>query len=813
MASCSAGHGAATNLPAVRGQRISPAVLPFRHPWAKPPPLTHFRTGCDFYLAGLKSFIISFWDPPPGPMSNQTTLLRLQIGPVQDFIAQARSTRDLWSGSYLLSWLMAAGAKALVEAAGGDRQLVISPVLEGQPIYEFQINPEQARGDHSNDAILTPNFTNILVAELPPERAAAAVEMMVQAIRSERDAIAEAVWNKLDTAGLVPEGEKARFMTQVKHFPAITWRLTPAPQGPTADTLLAHLPLDGALEVKLKDAAAAGDWFPAQITRNSWELDAVRTLREFRGWNSAGDGHDKDSLTGREEAVIGGRVWWEKRVKPLHEAAKAAAAAGRPLNNFLWPILFRERQRDDCFGALQLIKRVWHWAYLTEVKKLEATHRREPGGKQFPFPSTLHLALHDPAKNVREDQPGEIEAKREEEISVQAAHNGYFAVLALDGDHMGAWLGGENNPAGPTKDFRCKLSARLSKFALYCVRPIVEACDGRLIYAGGEDVLALLPADTAVECARFLRAAYRGETRFIAHLTALAARLYQHHDHHRYAEPSDLDDGKPKMSASLVAAKRGSLFAEVDGKAGVLWFDPSLTPTDSGRGGELPLPGGILTAAHGHLSAHAANPAIPAIPDVSAGLAIAHFKEPLQDVVQAALAAEKRAKDKLGRGALAITLVKHSGETVKWGAKWELGGLALLDLLQRGRGAGVFSSRFPHQLIEVLSPYLLAREAGEPAQLEEVAGFRDQVDAIITREFTRVLERQKGPAGAVARSEFIRAHQPEEKLRSFLGELRCDDAQEKLRALIGLCQVAAFIEPAVHSSTFVRDSSPTSPAA
>jgi hypothetical protein len=37
------------------------------------------------------------------------TLLKLQIGPVQDFIAQARSTRDLWSGSYLLSWLMAAG--------------------------------------------------------------------------------------------------------------------------------------------------------------------------------------------------------------------------------------------------------------------------------------------------------------------------------------------------------------------------------------------------------------------------------------------------------------------------------------------------------------------------------------------------------------------------------------------------------------------------------------------------------------------------------------------------------------------------------
>ncbi len=43
------------------------------------------------------------------------TLLKLQIGPVQDFIAQARSTRDLWSGSYLLSWLMAAAINALFQ--------------------------------------------------------------------------------------------------------------------------------------------------------------------------------------------------------------------------------------------------------------------------------------------------------------------------------------------------------------------------------------------------------------------------------------------------------------------------------------------------------------------------------------------------------------------------------------------------------------------------------------------------------------------------------------------------------------------------
>lgn len=43
---------------------------------------------------------------------SMSSLLKFQIGPVQDFIAAARSTRDLWSGSYLLSWLVAAGIKA-----------------------------------------------------------------------------------------------------------------------------------------------------------------------------------------------------------------------------------------------------------------------------------------------------------------------------------------------------------------------------------------------------------------------------------------------------------------------------------------------------------------------------------------------------------------------------------------------------------------------------------------------------------------------------------------------------------------------------
>ena len=49
--------------------------------------------------------------------------------------------------------------------------------------------------------------------------------------------------------------------------------------------------------------------------------------------------------------------------------------------------------------------------------------------------------------------------------------------------------------------YHLQFSEALSAFALHCARPIVEAFDGRLIYAGGDDIVALL-TPTAARAAR-----------------------------------------------------------------------------------------------------------------------------------------------------------------------------------------------------------------------------------------------------------------------------------------------------------------------
>jgi CRISPR-associated protein Cmr2 len=167
-------------------------------------------------------------------------LLKLQIGPVQDFIAQARSTRDLWSGSYLISWLMAAGISRLVRelASATNRQLsdcldaVVYPDLQGQPLVERRLgvdNDQPSDQKADNNAVLTPNLPNILVAILEVSQSAAKniAEDVEQALRNEWKAIAKGCWEKAQQADVLILADKTRFDAQIDRFLTVTWQVTP----------------------------------------------------------------------------------------------------------------------------------------------------------------------------------------------------------------------------------------------------------------------------------------------------------------------------------------------------------------------------------------------------------------------------------------------------------------------------------------------------------------------------------------------------------------------------------------------------------
>jgi CRISPR-associated protein Cmr2 len=66
--------------------------------------------------------------------------LSLSIGPVQPFIAAARSVRDLWTGSAILSWLTFQGLLPIIEELGPTA--VVFPALRGTPLLDVWLREQ-----------------------------------------------------------------------------------------------------------------------------------------------------------------------------------------------------------------------------------------------------------------------------------------------------------------------------------------------------------------------------------------------------------------------------------------------------------------------------------------------------------------------------------------------------------------------------------------------------------------------------------------------------------------------------------------------
>ena len=721
--------------------------------------------------------------------------LRLHLGGVQEFIAQARNTRDLWSGSYLLSWLMVAGLKDLTSRIGPDA--VIFPNLLGQPLFDLQWRDEiwnelraQANANSvwsGNDdgngqrsgldagptAQLTPNFPNVFLALVPANHAAALGQSTADAIRAELKSIAACVWNHALQASIVTPADALRYDDQIARFLNISWQAEPWPADLAAACELAKNAPTGSPLATAADRVAAirtmaendlppthRDWryytddtktklnntglaWSILLAHQQAQLDAVRQTRAFApsaegGW-TIGSHNTKDALIGRDEALIGGAE--------LH--ARCSAAGGG------WSRLFK---KNDPVGALTLLKRTWHIAYLEDVWQFPRD--------AFKMPNTRGIAAHDPLSD----------SDTEDDVEDIPPSEKYFAVLALDGDEIGKWVSGAKTPPiadqlahyadgsgnlteGSLPYFRrqdfnpnqrdgmatflasrralspsyhLQFSEALSSFALHCARPIVEAFDGRLIYAGGDDIVALLPADSALRCAEALRAAFQGSSRL------------------------------PQL---LAASPRPPAFTFTSPAPGFLARNDSCDQHQRGTPIPFIVPG-------------------PAA-EVSVGIAIAHFKAPLQDVVREAQNAEKRAKaplakNGLNRAAVSLRLMKRSGEILDWGSKWDGGGLALYHAIAHALDQEQLTGKFPHRLCEILSPFI-----NETQAVTDLDDF--PVAEVIRREFARLLGQHEDTKwDATSAAPLSKA------LEAYLATLAKRSASAAAHDLTALCTAVAF---------------------
>lgn len=219
----------------------------------------------------------------------------------------------------------------------------------------------------------------------------------------------------------------------------------------------------------------------------------------------------------------------------------------------------------------------------------------------------------------------------------------YLAALVLDGDEMGRWLSGEKNldlgrylsdaarseleadgageyldrPWPMTPALHAAFSEACGVFSQRSARRTLREPDhpGFLVYAGGDDVLALSPVGCPDAVGPFE----------LATRTALALRL-------RFSGHVRRDPGK-----------RGDV-PDPDTRAGYV-LDPE-------EGLALAL-GQRVTA--------------------SVGIAVFHHRWPLGRALAEARRAERFAKDELGRDALGLAILRRSGQVTRTGVRFALG--------------------------------------------------------------------------------------------------------------------------------------------
>jgi CRISPR-associated protein Cmr2 len=167
-----------------------------------------------------------------------------------------------------------------------------------------------------------------------------------------------------------------------------------------------------------------------------------------------------------------------------------------------------------------------------------------------------------------------VEFLKDKEISPSK----YYAILQMDGDNMGKWLRGEFNikigeaihknvrdalveyskdddkvkiekildsrhPISPS--IHQAFSRRLSIFALEYVRKIVEEDNyGKLVYAGGDDILAFLPVEDVLNCAYELQKTFKEVLSKKA--TMSAGILIVHHKYPLYLALKKVSEAEKK---------------------------------------------------------------------------------------------------------------------------------------------------------------------------------------------------------------------------------------------------------------------------
>ena len=412
-------------------------------------------------------------------------LVALSLGPVQSLIGAARRTRDLWCGSWLLSEAARAAARVLHQV---HANCLIFPHLENA---DTALGPQSGPTDGAN-------MSNLLRAEIQSadagalralcdeakEAAAARIRELGEQARR-KIPIREEVWNA--QIGEVLECYAAWVALRDDDYQEASRKLGAVlaarkatrdfRQCPTLATQgLPKSSLDGAMETVLPDQLPAHVRLQVGLSDNE-QLDALGVMKRLSG--------DVEQFT--PYSRIASDAW----VETLTED--------------------HQRLISEAYEPLVELKRA------TRVRGNRGAYNALPFDAQMLYSSRLEAELS--KADVQGRQAAESLRNCLRKIRRNSAVGEpvpYAAILKADGDRMGELLS-----RATTAEQSRQISRALHGFALQ-VREIVRHHRGHAIYAGGDDILALLPLTQALGCAKNLAETFRNSLVEIARALAVS---------------------------------------------------------------------------------------------------------------------------------------------------------------------------------------------------------------------------------------------------------------------------------------------------
>jgi CRISPR-associated protein Cmr2 len=471
-------------------------------------------------------------------------LLSFKIGPVQPFIEAARSLRDLLTGSYLLSTLMFAAIEPVLDACGPTA--LVYPALRGIPLMDEWLRRQGVEIERPESQLLSrPSIPHRFLAVVPHALADTLMAQSRKAVKAKWVEIADAVHERLKSQldGTWPGWDRLWDAQIGSYFDlrATAFRMAEADHA----ALLGRERIGRFEPIKRlgwSGNASPGSW-QSSVEISAMLMDASTRIRHIPEYRPDGEVPQKCTLLGTYEQMGPAK---------LSESRRFSEEG------------LRFEKGTDRLCAISLTKRFAFQHYFKERLGIDPD--------DYHFPSTKDLC-------------------RRSGVDYR-----YYVLLAMDGDHMGKWLSGANSPrirellhpkivawqerCGSAQDaldlprpvspaLHAAISEALNRFAVSIVPKLVAEHNGEVIYAGGDDVLAALPLNTALQCADALRRAFSSFDVLGVRASASAGLVLAHEMENlryvlgsaRQAEKRSKDAGRDRLTLAVLRRSGEHAFA------------------------------------------------------------------------------------------------------------------------------------------------------------------------------------------------------------------------------------------------------------